>query len=168
MKLMPSQEKLKELLEYFPDSGVVRWKERPSNNQWSSRFAGRVAGFRVGVYRYIKLFSESYSIHRVIWKLINGEDPTVIDHINHDQSDNRIENLRNVDWKPNQRNQKSKGKPLGVKKMSSGRWSARIKLSGESKWLGTFDTQEEAVAARTKAEQKYGFSEFHGRDCGEI
>ncbi|AMV65178.1 Hypothetical protein ADU71_1282 [Pediococcus damnosus] len=37
----------------------------------------------------------------------------------------------------------------------SNKWEARIKINGKQKYLGHFLTQEEAIAARKTAEQKY-------------
>lgn len=37
----------------------------------------------------------------------------------------------------------------------SNKWEARIKINGKQKFLGCFLTQEEAIAARKTAEQKY-------------
>lgn len=37
---------------------------------------------------------------------------------------------------------------------STGKWRARIKIAGESKWLGTFDTKAEAMKARKQAEKE--------------
>jgi hypothetical protein len=42
---------------------------------------------------------------------------------------------------------KSWKKPKGVTPLAHGRWSARIKLNGQDKWLGTFNTEDEARAA---------------------
>lgn len=38
---------------------------------------------------------------------------------------------------------------------SSNKWRAQIKINGKTKFLGNFLTQEEAIAARKTAEQKY-------------
>lgn len=165
MKKLPSQDTIKKHLDYDPETGKATWKSRDDDPAWTGRYAGTRAGYKVGVYWYIKLFKEAYSLHRVIWKLMKGEDPLIIDHINHNSLDNRIDNLRNVDELTNQRNHKYKGKQLGIKKMKSGRWSARIKVAGESVWLGTHDTEQEATDVRLAAEKKYGFHEMHGKLC---
>ena len=52
------------------------------------------------------------SLHHIVWGVVHGRFPTVIDHINGDPTDNRIENLREVSqsenimnmvypWRPN-------------------------------------------------------------------
>lgn len=60
-------------------------------------------------------------VHRLVWFLETGDapkPPQVLDHINHDPDDNRIENLRLVTQKENCRNRKSKK----VKKLKDSRY----------------------------------------------
>lgn len=66
-------------------------------------------------YKQIRLNKKFYLVHRVIaeqW--IENDDPenkTQVDHINHDRSDNRIENLR---WVTSSENNKNKSSNKGV------------------------------------------------------
>lgn len=83
------------------------------------------------------------------------------DHINHDKLDNRKENLRAVSHSLNLRNQKIQSSSLiqirGVHfDYTKKKFAAQIYMDKEThKWLGRFDTLEEAVAARKAAELKY-------------
>ena len=65
-------------------------------------------------YVRIKLSQKIYMKHRIIAEqFIENDDPetkTQVDHINHDRSDNRIENLR---WISNRDNCKNKSKHCG-------------------------------------------------------
>lgn len=61
---------------------------------------GRNAGKAVGTlsnrgYWIAQIDGKKIAVHRVIWELLNGPIPEgkVIDHINQNRSDNRIENL---------------------------------------------------------------------------
>jgi hypothetical protein len=49
---------------------------------------------REGKYRKVRIKNRQFQQHRVIWFYVTGNWPVCIDHINHDKSDNRLENLR--------------------------------------------------------------------------
>ena len=59
-------------------------------------------------YSRVKLGNQRYLTHRVIWVLTYGEidENLVIDHIDGNPWNNKLENLRLVDRKTNQRNRK--------------------------------------------------------------
>ena len=109
------------------------------------------------------------SLHRVAWTLYNKSKPVAfIDHINHDKSDNRIKNLREVTKTENNRN-KSKS-PLntsghtGISWHSRDNiWEARIKVDYKQRYIGRFDNIEDAINARKQAEVEYGFHANHGK-----
>ena len=95
-----------------------------------------------------------YKAHSLVWFYFNGTWPTkVIDHINGDTLDNRIENLRDVSHQQNSWNlQKakcnSKSGYLGVDwKPDRKKWRAQIRINGAKKLLGYFDAVEDASAA---------------------
>ena len=97
------------------------------------------------------------SLHRF---LMGAGDGDVVDHLNHDQKDNRKVNLRIVTPLENAINRKrradNKSGCTGVyQKKDSKAWYADIKVNKENIRLGSFATFEEAVAARKAAEEKY-------------
>lgn len=99
-------------------------------------------------------------MHRLITSCPKGQ---VVDHINGDPLDNRIENLRICSAKDNSRN-KGLGRNnstgvTGVSQLSDGKWRARIMVDRKELLLGRFESFEEAVKARKQAELKY-FGEF--------
>jgi len=129
---------------------------------------GQEAGnFCKNGYRRVRFDGEPYQTHRIIWKLLYGEDPAEIDHINGNRSDNRITNLRSVCHYENMRNMKKM--PSNSSGVTGVFW-----CKDRSKWgafigkknLGRFDRFEDAVAARKQAEEEYGYHPNHGR--GEI
>ena len=88
----------------------------------------------------------------------------VVDHINHDITDNRKNNLRISTHQQNMMNTKiQKNNTSGVTgvKWHKGisKWIADITVSNERIYLGCFDNFNNAVQARRKAEQKY-FGEY--------
>lgn len=44
------------------------------------------------------------ALHHMVWVLVHGRFPTLIDHINGDKTDNRLENLREVSYSENNKN----------------------------------------------------------------
>ena len=103
-------------------------------------------------------------VHRIAVLLATGEcDPSKeVDHIDHDGSNNRLDNLRIVDRINNMRNiglgKTNKTGIIGVslKYTRTGklRYSANIMVNYKSINLGIFDTIEEAAAAREEANIK--------------
>jgi hypothetical protein len=106
-------------------------------------------------YVVICMAGKDIRAHRLVWFMENGEFPAaglVVDHINRNPVDNRIENLRVVSQKINSHNitkPKKQGVSgfLGVRKFRE-RFTARINDTfGRGIQIGTFDTPEQASAA---------------------
>jgi hypothetical protein len=93
-------------------------------------------------------------LHRLIWELHNGPIPKgmVVDHINQDSLDNRIENLRLLSTSQNHLN---KSESRGYGKSPSGRYQARIQYKNKVHCLGTYDTEEEAKEAYLKQKEVF-------------
>lgn len=91
--------------------------------------------------------------------VIPKKDGFVIDHINHNKLDNRRENLRYATSQVNSLNSKlsktNKSGYKGVSQNKKGKWVAYIWVNYKSHYLGTYDTKEEAVQTRKKAEEIY-------------
>ena len=72
-----------------------------------------IANGYLGVLLSVNKYSERKNVHRLVGlaflERINGKD--IIDHINHNRQDNRLENLR---WVDNRENQKNGGNYKGV------------------------------------------------------
>ena len=152
-KVLPSQARLKELLDYDPLAGGLVWKYGRG-----SRGAGAPAGtnsnnpFR---YRMVAISGEAYPAHRIIWMWMTGDDPgdMEVDHIDRDRHNNRWDNLRLATVSQNRANcgcKSRSGLPKGVKKNRDG-FGARITMNKVVHWLGTFETAELAHQAYRKA-----------------
>lgn len=163
-------------LAYNPASGLLQWKFRGREMfasdreyvRWNNRYAGCEAlrcinakGYRAG-----SIHHRGFLAHRVAWAIYYGSWPVgEIDHINGDKSDNRIENLREVDRVINCRNSarrldNSTG-ATGVTR-SGRKWLARVGTGASRIKLGLFTTFDEAVFARRTAERQMGYTERHG------
>lgn len=165
---MTTQERLKDLLDYDPDTGVFRW--RPDLNRNGIR-SGYVAGYRrKDRYVCVRVDGKSYLAHRLAFIWMTGKCPELIDHINHDPSDNRWKNLRPATHAQNMRNMRSRtgssSKYLGVSwGKASGKWRSEIKVDGNSKHLGLFANEAEAAKAYDEAAKKH-FGEFANLNFG--
>lgn len=99
-------------------------------------------------------------LHRLVMQVKKRN--VIIDHIKHLLYDNRKSELRICNQTQNAQNSKSqKSTKTGHKGVSicNKKFQSYITINKKRKYLGTFDTLEEAVAARKKAEDKY-FGEF--------
>jgi len=179
---MITQEYLKSILDYNPETGNFIWKERPRSHfknkttfgSWRTRFVGRVAGTDDGRgYIRIKVNGKITRAHRLAWLYMRGVWPKdQLDHINHKQYDNRIVNLREARNSDNQKNtpmyaNNSSGF-MGVSwNRSHLKWVSMISDEGKQIYLGTFKQLSDAVYARVNAEKKYGYHQNHGIERGD-
>ena len=102
---------------------------------------------------------KTYRVHRIIWEMLKGPIPEnyMIDHIDGNRANNRIENLRLATPMQNTANSTGFGVlPKGVKAHRK-KFQARINHKGVYQHLGTYDTVEEAKKAYdTKAQELHG------------
>ena len=178
-KPLPSQDVLRQLFRYEPDTGRLVWLVRDESTipddrarlTWNKRFAGKEAfsinphtGYRVG-----GIFSSIYPAHRVIWKWMTGDLPTEVDHIDGNGSNNMWSNLRSVSHSQNARNQKlhknSTTRSCGVHKLPSGNFHLRASENGKRRSIGTFDSIEAAERARAQIYVDWGYHPNHGRSA---
>ena len=77
----------------------------------------------------------------------NPYNYTEIDHIDKNKINNSLDNLRWIDKSGNCRNTKNNRKydlPRGVSKTPNNKYQVNIRIKGEKKHLGRYDTIEEA------------------------
>jgi hypothetical protein len=162
-KPLPSAEYLRQCFVYDPDKGLLTWQQRPRSHFvddriwriWNTRFAGKTAGWRHN-HGYIAI--GSYLAHRLIWKLVTGEEPREeIDHKDNDPANNRWSNLREATHQQNVWNSKSAtGHAKGIYyRHDRGYWRAEIQIGGRTIGLGNFDTEQEANDAYFAAAQRH-------------
>jgi hypothetical protein len=160
-----SQEKLKELLEYNPDTGVFIRKIRSGKNVKIGDVAGCLTNHG---YISIRLFNRPFYVHRLVWLYIHGIWPEHdIDHINGIRKDNRLINLREAARFQNMQNvyrarSNNISGYLGVSYDRVGRnYYAQITLNGVVKHLGHFKTAEEA--SERYLSEKVKLHEYYNR-----
>jgi len=152
---MLTQSKLKELLDYDPETGLFTWKVSRQGVK-----KGSVAGSDShDGYIKIKIDGKDYYAHRLAWLYEYGYFPeNGLDHEDRIKHHNWIKNLREVS---NQCNMRNTGNPStntsGVKGIyfanKAQKWRARMKLNGKNSHFGYFEDFTEAVAHRLAAEQ---------------
>lgn len=157
MRKLPSAEALNLNLIYAPFDGSLRW--RISGEPFGKLYAdGYVSGYFDG---------QTYGAHRLIYKMMTGEEPQIVDHGNGGRSDNRWKNLSDLTPLRNSQNlgcsKRNTTGCTGVRRGGKTSFRAYISIRKTRIHLGSFPTYEEAVAARKNAERTHGFSPHHGR-----
>lgn len=116
-------------------------------------------------YIRVRRAGKEYRAHRIIWELFNGPIPEgmLVDHIDGNVYNNRIENLRLATRQQNSANKRSMGAiAKGVTATTSGKYRVRISKEGVTYCLGTYNTLEEAAEVyKTKAEELNGEYAYH-------
>src|SRR5205823_1285596 len=83
-----------DLLDYNHETGAFTWRPKPAGHKHQSGYV------------HLRIDGQAVSAHHLAWLIAYGSWPLgVIDHINGDRSDNRIENLRDTTSKVNAQNQ---------------------------------------------------------------
>lgn len=146
---MITQEKLKEILEYDSYTGLFTFRVKLANRVNIGDVAGCLnsAGYVV-----ITLDYKVYYAHRLAIFYTTGVWPYKVDHRDTIKHHNWISNLRVCNTTQNGQNQRKAQKHnkstglLGSHKTSydSNNYKAVITINGKQKYLGVFNTPEEA------------------------
>lgn len=138
-----SHEYLKRILDYNPDTGEFRWKEKIARCIRVGNVAGNME--MSGYYR-ITIHGNPFPSHRLAWFYYYGKWPTqIIDHINRIKSDNRIVNLRDCSMRDNSHNSSTTNDYyVGTHPSARGKWAAAIHVEQRRIHLGVFNDREDA------------------------
>ena len=143
-----NQKRLKELLNYNPETGIFTRLTASA----ASVKVGDIAGGKCGNgYILISLDGKQYSAHRLAWLYMTGNFPkSLIDHKDGNKQNNIFSNLREATPAQNIANKKSTSKS-GFKGVTwwarSSKWKAQMQVNGVNRHLGYFDTPEQAHEA---------------------
>lgn len=149
-----TQDRVKELLDYNPETGILTWKIKRRGRAKVGDEAGTVNGAG-----YVKLSvdGKQYLAHRVIWLWLYGYLPeNNVDHVNRVTTDNRECNLREVSQSCNIRNSQVSAINLsGIKgvRVDKHGFHAFIYNKGRQTHIKTSSDFIEAVSYRLAAEQ---------------
>lgn len=156
---MLTQKRAIEIFDYNPETGDFFHAIKKGNQKkgWKAGhvdFKGRV---------YLSADGRNYFAHRVAWLYVNGEWPSAaIDHIDGNQTNNAISNLRLATHSENEWNQgKRKCNTSGYKnvswKPSARKYRASFGFKGKTIFVGYFDDPKEAFEAyKAKAALYHG------------
>jgi hypothetical protein len=153
---MITQEQLKNLLDYSPETGNFTWnvaKKGAAKNK-------KAGSINKNGYITICVNYKQYYAHRLAWLYVYGDLPEHIDHINNIRSDNRICNLREANFFQNSHNTKiSKRNNSGIKGITfnknAKKWCASIMSFSKKIHIGYFENLIEAENAINLARKKY-------------
>lgn len=166
---MITQDQLKEVLHYCPETGVFTWLiSKPSRRKGSE--AGSVQTAHSKPYRQVGLNNRAYLAHRLAFLYMTGEFPEdQVDHIDGNGLNNIWTNLRPVTCGENHKNRRKYARntsgTAGVHwSTAKRRWQAAIRVNGRLNDLGRFHNKEDAIAAREAGELLYGFHKNHGTE----
>lgn len=146
-----------EALRYDPETGLIHWRTPPRSR---AKAGTTEAGFTAHGYKFIQFKKKRYSYAVIAWLLHNKVWPDKqIGYLDGDPTNTKPDNMVQG-AKPASRGERG---PYSASRTKSGqpgvghygnRWKAYIRVSGKTKWLGTFETKDEAIRARKAAEEQ--------------
>ena len=150
-----TKELLDELFEY--KDGSLYWKIKISKKIIIGNKAGSA---RKDGYSAIRINKKRYYVHRLIFLIHNGYLPDILDHIDNNPLNNKIENLREVTLIQNAQNSKlGKDNTSGIKNVSwnkvKDKWVVHIRINRKKKNLGYYADIELAELIAIEAREKY-------------
>lgn len=114
-------------------------------------FPNKFGYIRMTVWYNKRPIQRPYS--RVVLAWLTGSWPIHdVDHINHDKTDHRPWNLRDVTCRVNQQNRRNFKGTYWNKEHQ--KWRAQISINGKLTYLGSFSTKEEAQQKYWEAHSK--------------
>lgn len=147
-RALPPQDHLRELFDYNPNTGILLNRRLSKPAGWTLK-----GGNSTKAHWCVKVGDYVYTQQRIIWMWVYGEDPgdMLVDHIDQNSLNNKLENLRLATRRQNRENSKlnknNSSGYRGVYKMGK-KWQAKVRAGkGRTRSIGIFETPEEAAEA---------------------
>lgn len=165
--MKPTLEYLKTRISVDTVAGLVYWTDATKHHR---NLIGKEAGsprknsHTEKSYWHVKVDTVALKRSQIVYLFATGKWPVLqIDHINGNSLDDRIENLREVTATQNAWNHKRRAKkspyPMGVKRLPSGRFIARIGCNKTTHTFGPFSTASEASTTYQQKRKEF-FNEY--------
>lgn len=156
------------LFEYRDGKLYCKEKTNPKSNKVKP--GQEIGSLSASEYLRTKIHYKEYFVHKIVFLMHNGYMPQIVDHIDGDTLNNRIENLRAVSLSQNQFNrQKSSNNTSGYKNVSwckrTKKWQVTIAFGNKAKGFGRFKDIELADLVAQEARDKYHGQFVRGLSC---
>tara|TARA_R110001592_G_scaffold342161_1_gene631834 strand:+ start:503 stop:982 length:480 start_codon:yes stop_codon:yes gene_type:complete len=145
----------------YEDGKLYVWREMWRKHKLKNPYWCEVKGSvdKRNGYRYVGINYKNYRFHRLVyflhhqeWDIHNSSIDNSIDHIDRNPLNNNIENLRVVTNQQNAWNTNAKGYYFNKEK---GKYQAQICVNCKHKYLGYFESENDARNAYLIAKEKY-------------
>ena len=166
---MITQDHLKELLHYDPETGLFTWLVSRGSSK-RGKIAGHRKESRGKHYIEIIIYGKHYKAHRLAFLYMDGDFPE--EEVDHDDGDGTNNKWRNIDYATRNDNSMNKriysNNKTGVcgvyiDHKNNGKYRAFIKVNNKTISLGTYEHLNEAAKVRKAAEEFYGFHPNHAQ-----
>ena len=140
-------------LKIFREGKIQFLDKRSKNPEWKDKKLRNSSGYLI-----TDINNQTFYAHYLVALCYLGERPPhkEIDHINSIRSDNRVGNLQYISPSENcLKRTTCNGKPIkGYSQKPNGKFRVRLYINRKQKYLGTYDTEEEAIEIYIQAKAK--------------
>ena len=151
---LPSYELLHKL--FVVNNGELFRKKKVSNN---TNVGDKVGTLTSTGYKQVKVNRIAHACHHIIYKMIYNKEVILLDHIDGNRANNKIENLREATVSQNSINSKKKNNISDCKNVvwqkSRNNYIVKLHLHGKQKYFGEFKDVELADLVAQEARNKY-------------
>ena len=139
--------------------GVLYWRERPVKSR-KAKGDMEAGTLTTGGYKKITVEQKKYYVHQVIFLMQHGYIPVVVDHIDGDTKNNRLENLRASDKAKNACNSRIRlDNSSGCRGVAwhkiANKWTVQVVQNKKPKYLGLYEDFELACLVADEARDLY-------------
>lgn len=156
-----THKRAKELLNYNPTTGELTWLVSTNRKIRVGAIAGSIYTNPVSKKQYLQIKIEGvrYIGHRFIWFLHTGDWPiNQVDHWDGCSLNNVWTNLRDITSNGNQQNRRKADSDSSTGLLGASfngkRYTAQITVKNKHKYIGTYDTAQEAHEAYLEMKRK--------------